>query len=103
MDFSFWGVEEREKYKRMAIGAGASVQLYHLECLEPVCSSRRRARNASLQPGEFFVSDETYAQWKDFYELPLPSERAIRVRPGPQEVMAVMREAAQEANKHDEL
>ena len=53
LDFSFWGKEEREKYKGLGQLAGADTQLYYLCAPDKVLRDRVQKRNMEMRMAHY--------------------------------------------------
>ncbi|MBI3958279.1 MAG: AAA family ATPase, partial [Chloroflexi bacterium] len=85
LDFGFWGRSEREDFRARAAALGAQTVICFLDISYAELSARLAARNASLPPGTFHVSQAQLDLWWSWFEPPTPDEldSACASRPNP--------------------
>lgn len=74
LDFGFWTRGEREEFRSRARGLGAGVELHYLDVSREVLAARLAARNASLPPYTFRISEAQMDAWWSLFEPPTADE-----------------------------
>jgi predicted kinase len=74
LDWGFWSMEERARYRAQAGALGARVEIRSLEVGRDELWARLSRRNADLPPGTFIVTEEQLDLWWGWYEPPMAAE-----------------------------
>ena len=74
LDFGFWGRAERDDFRARAAALGARAEVCFLDVPHAELSTRLAARNASLPPGTFHVSQAQLDLWWGWFESPTENE-----------------------------
>jgi predicted kinase len=80
VDYSFWGRDQRDDYRRLARDAGASVEVHYCPVAAEVAHRRITERNAGPRsPDTFAVAAETLTAYLAGFEAPDPDETDVSV------------------------
>ncbi|UZX05589.1 ATP-binding protein [Arthrobacter sp. CDRTa11] len=82
LDFSFWSLEMREKYRRLLRPLGVEPETIYLATPREVVLSRIRSRLAA-HANDFTLSEELAAEYFDHFEVPTAEEGPLKVIANP--------------------
>ncbi|RLT38282.1 MAG: hypothetical protein DWI57_12305 [Chloroflexi bacterium] len=74
LDFGFWSRQERDDFRARAKAVGARAVVCFLDVSHAELSAHLSARNASLPPGTFHVSQEELDLWSSWFQPPTADE-----------------------------
>lgn len=76
LEWGFWSIRERERFRQEALAIGAQVDLHYPEVERDKLWQRLSRRNANLPPGTFLVTEEQLDLWLSWFEPPTAAELA---------------------------
>ena len=74
LDFGFWAREEREHYRALAKGLGASSEVHFLDVPEDELLRRLAVRNAEASETSFHIPEAMMKPWFAIFQRPTPDE-----------------------------
>jgi hypothetical protein len=78
LDFGVWSRSERETFRARAAAVGARSELHVLDVPVDELVARLAARNASLPPGTYSITEEQLRSYVALFETPKADELAPR-------------------------